>query len=182
MINPKMTQKLLTILRSVENRFGPRIEGWTIKPVDVAGSSFPETTVDTIKKAVQVRITASTNRDPMQATYQLAHETIHCLAPAGRRDAIWFEEGFANHFALTYPELSRRYRAEAEASVPALFVEPLDAFRSLNATDEQIGTLRQEQPLFDELTPELIQKYFSAPAELARKLCDRLPLNRPSVL
>jgi hypothetical protein len=149
MINPKMTQQLLTILRAVEKRFGPRVKGWTIKPVDVAGSSFPETTVDAIGKTVQVRITASTKQFPMRATYQLAHETIHCLAPAGRPDTIWFEEGLANHFALTYPELSQRYRAEAEASVPAMFVEPLNAFRSLNATDEQIEALRQELPLFD---------------------------------
>lgn len=182
MINPKMTQKLLTILRSAEKRFGPRVNGWTVKPVDVAGTSFPETTADTIKSAVQVRITASTNQYPMQAAYQLAHEAIHCLAPAGRRDTIWFEEGLANHFALTYPELSKQYRAEAEAGVPALFVEPLNSFRSLNATDEQIRAVREEQPLFDNLTPELIQKYFSASAELAPKLCNRLPLGRPSAL
>src|ERR1700680_1195508 len=105
MINPQMTQKLLQILKSIEKRVGPRWPGWAIKPVVVARASFPETTRDAVKHTVQVRITASTTKYPMQAAYQHSHEAIHCLAPACRRDTIWFEEGLANHVALTFPEI-----------------------------------------------------------------------------
>ena len=111
MIDQKMIQNLTAILRLAEKRFGSRMGGWKINPVDVAGSSFPETIVDPAGKTVQVRITASTRKYPMQATYQLAHEAIHCLAPVGRRDTIFFEEGLATHFALTYPDISPPDRA-----------------------------------------------------------------------
>jgi len=118
----------------------------------------------------------------MQAAYQLSHEAIHCLASAGRRDTIWFEEGLANHFALTFPEISPPTKSENEQKLPALFVGPVKAFRSLNATDEQIRLLRIVHPWFDLLTLEIIQKHFSATAELAAQLCNRLPKERPNVL
>ena len=115
----------------------------------------------------------------MQAAFQLSHEAVHCLAPASRRDTIWFEEGLANQVSLTFPEIDENYRQEAEANVPTLFVEPLAAFRSLSATDDQIKQMREEEPCFDKLTPSLIQKYFNTSNELAEKLCRRLPLKRP---
>ncbi len=147
-----------------------------------AGDNFPETTVDAERRTVQVRLTASTNKYPVQAMYQSAHECIHCLGPAGRRDTIYFEEGLANHFALTYPELPSHIRSQNEVLLLSLFAAPLAAFRKLNATDEHIRHLRLEQPYFDLLTPQLVHKYFSASLELARVLCRRLPEERPPTL
>jgi hypothetical protein len=182
MINPAMTTKLLTVLKGAERRFGDRVPGWRIRPVLVHGFNFPETTANDADKSVQVRVTASTTRYPMQAAFQLSHEAIHCLAPACRRDTIWFEEGLANHFSLTFPEISAPTRAENERDVPNLFVGPLKAFRDLKATDEQIRALRSDESWFDRITPDLIQKHFSASAELAKRLCQRLPIERPNAM
>ena len=178
-LNPGLTQRFLAILRKHEVRFGPRVAGWSYIVVP-EGQSFPETTIpDTAKKQVRVRVTMSTLQYPMQAAFQLSHEAVHCLAPTSRRDTIWFEEGLANHVSLTFPEIGENVREENAAKVPTLFVEPLAAFRSLSATDEQIKQMRAEEPCFDKLTPSLIQKYFNTSDELSEKLCRRLPLERP---
>lgn len=182
MISPARTKELLATLRFAENRFGPRVHGWAYKPVLVEGANYPETLVNTKAKSAQVRITESTKKYPDQAAFQLAHEAIHCLAPVERRDTIWFEEGLANHFSLTYGGVSQATRVVNETIVPELFREPLEAFRKLNPTDEKIRSMRIEEPVFDNLTPKLIQKHCGADQQLARQLCQRLPLSRPSVM
>lgn len=176
--NPALTKRFLAILRGHEARFGPRIPGWSYIVVP-EGQSFPETIRDLSKKQVRVRVTVSTLQYPMQAAFQLCHEAVHCLAPTSRRDTIWFEEGLANHVSLTFREIAEDVRRENEANVPTLFVEPLAAFRSLSATDEQIRQIRAEEPCFDKFTPSLIKKYFNTSDDLSEKLCHRLPLQRP---
>ena len=45
-------------------------------------------------------LSAATNI--LQACYQMAHETVHLLAPSGGRNANNFEEGVACYFAAYY--------------------------------------------------------------------------------
>jgi hypothetical protein len=132
--------------------------------------------VDTATKTVRTRITESTKTYPQQATFQLAHEAIHCLAPVER------EEGLANHFSLSFGGLPQNYRTESEKMVPEIFRGPLAAFRKLSPTDDQIRNLRNEQPVFDKFTPELIRQHCGADKNLALELCLRLPFDRPAAM
>src|ERR1700730_3173430 len=99
------TAELHRILSIAENRFGRRVTGWAMLPVLIEGQRFPQTLVSEAARTTRVRLTLSTNLYPLQATFQLAHEAIHCLSPAERTDTIWFEEGLANHHSLTFSEL-----------------------------------------------------------------------------
>lgn len=171
----KELRTLKRILRVVEGRFGPRITGWKLRPVLVHGENFPQTMVSESDRTITVRLTELTRNHPLQAIYQLAHEAIHCLSPAARLDTLWFEEGLANHHAVTFAELPEDYRREAEDMVPSLYVEPLAAFRSLNPKDAEIRLLRFTHPDFNSWDAALIKQHFKTTDDLAEKLARRLP-------
>jgi hypothetical protein len=167
------------LLSQAECRFGPRDSTWSLDRLWVEGDTFPETSPGSRPRTYSIRLTASTLKYPQQRVYQLAHESIHCLAPTLRRETLWFEEGLANHFALTLPDLPESYRAEAETLLPKLFEGPLAAIRALGASDEAIRLLRLKQPTFDALDTAIIRSHFGASHQLANALCQRLPSGRP---
>jgi hypothetical protein len=170
---------LAKYIAQAERRYGSRVSGWTIAPVIVDRDNFAETLVDRTARRVEVHITNSTRKYPTQAIYQLAHEAVHCFVASGRRDTIYFEEGLANDFALTLPDLPALYRNQALATLPTLLREPLSAFRALNATDEAIRALRAVQPDFDALTPDIIVNSFGVSPQTASDVCKRMPHERP---
>jgi hypothetical protein len=174
--------KRTTNFEIVEGRFGPRMTGWKLRPVLIQGQDFAQTMVSESHRTITVRLTESTRNHPLRAIYQLAHEAIHCLSPAERFDTLWFEEALANHHALTFPELPEDYRRDAENTVPALYVEPLAAFRSLNPPDTQIKSLRFTQPDFNSWNATLIKQHFKTTDDLAEKLARRLPTYRPPMI
>jgi hypothetical protein len=178
----KELRTLKRILGLVEGRFGPRNTSWKLRPVLVQGQNFAQTIVSESDRTITVRLTESTRNHQLQAMYQLAHEAVHCLSPAARFDTLWFEEGLANHHALTFPELPEDYRRDAENTIPALYVEPLAAFRSLNPKDAQIKSLRFTHPDFNSWDATLIKQHFKTTDDLAEKLARRLPTYRPDVM
>jgi hypothetical protein len=167
------------IFAEAEVRFGPRTQGWTIAPIVPDRDSYPETIADRETRTVTIHIMKSTLQFPSQAMYQLAHESIHCLIASGRRDTLYFEEGLAVDFSVTYPGLQGEYRREAENSLFHLFQAPLEAFRALNAKDAAIKALRGELPNLDGLLPTQIQTHFEVSESLATAVCLRLPSERP---
>ena len=167
------------IMAQTEAQFGPRDRTWQLGRIVVLGNDYPETTTIELLHVVVVRITESTRQFPMQAIYQLTHETVHCLSPHGRRDTLYFEEGLANHCALTQPLLPEPYLADCLADLPPILLGPLNAFRALNPTAQAVRALRAEQPNLDAVTPALVQGYFGVSHELAAAVCQRMPMGRP---
>jgi hypothetical protein len=98
----KNTKNLKRIISIVERRYGLRVPGCKLRPVLIEGQNFPQTLVSDHDRTVTVRLTESTRKYPQQAIFQLAHEAVHCLSPAARLDTLGFEEGLANHHALTF--------------------------------------------------------------------------------
>jgi hypothetical protein len=179
-VNGEPNELLAALIGDSVERFGPRFrETWIIARVEIEGDAYPETFVDTEAGIIQVRITNSAGRDAQKATYQLAHEAIHCIAATGRRDTIYFEEGLANYNALTSRYLDRNYRRRARRTLPGVLRVPLAAFEALKPTDEAIRALRLEQPDFDRLQPHLIERILGVGPDIAASVCQRMPFDRP---
>lgn len=159
--------------------YGPRyLHGYLIAPVTIGEERFAETIVDHPSQTIMVRITIATEKDPIKASYQLAHESIHCLIASGRRDTIWFEEGLANHFALRKAGLPRDYWRRSLSMLEDVFRRPLRAFEALNASTEDIREFRAKFPRTDEIEAPHVEKHFGVTTDLAERLCRRMPLAR----
>ena len=109
--------------------------------------------------------------------FQLAHEAIHFLSGALRRDSLKFEEGLAVHFSLTLRRRDAHYDAETQRKLPPMFDECLQLYRALGAKDEQIRSLRLATPNLDKIDRSKIMEFFSADSTLAEKLCERVPFD-----
>lgn len=82
-----------------------------------------------------------------QACYQLAHETVHLLAPSGGKVAINFEEGVACYFANYY----MRTQFSQTSWVPTLpsYIRALRLVAPrLDADIQCVRRLRRQQPSF----------------------------------
>jgi hypothetical protein len=170
------------ILLRAEARFGPRTKGWIVDKVIADRSSYPETIAYKGSGIISVHMTSFAVLYAHQRIYQIAHESIHCLVASGRRDTNYFEEGLANDFALTFPDLPPAYLSEALEGLPNLLKPPLAAFRALNPKDEAIRALRDELPNLEALEPSHIEKYFDVSDQRAIEVCKRMPLARPPAM
>jgi len=170
------------IFRETQRLLGKCEPNWTIAPIKIEGQNHPETICNDVTKDVTVRVTVSTITYPEQRTYQLTHESVHCLSPRNRRDTLFFEEGLANWYTLNHAALSEAYRKEAESKLDPLLAKPYKIFCELKPTYARVAALRKDCPGLDNATVDLIIKHFGAPPELATKLVERLPKDRPTVM
>jgi len=94
------------ILSFVESRYGPRDHGWTLLGVEFTVRDTPQVwypTFDGIGESVIVQLTQSAATNERQALFQLAHEVVHLLSPAGPgARASVLEEGLATYTSLEY--------------------------------------------------------------------------------
>jgi hypothetical protein len=80
-----LTTLLGTFLDRAEDLYGPRDQRWTLLGIEFAGD-VPRTWYPKGgRQQVVVRLSLSARRDAGRAILQLAHETIHLLAPTGVR-------------------------------------------------------------------------------------------------
>jgi len=113
-----------TIFKQTQADLGKAEPNWNIGPIKVGGDNYPETTCNEATMEVTVRVTESTIKYPLQRSYQLIHESVHCLSPRNKRETLFFEEGLANWYALTHQSLPESYRKEAEALLDSLLAKP----------------------------------------------------------
>ncbi len=159
------------LLERAETRFGPRSHDLKIK-VNGRDDEIPQTERNGEDGCI-VYYYGKVRRDDDRLQFQLAHEAIHVLSGAIRREALLLEEGLATRFSLDVSSLS--YRDSARASLPVLFKDALVQFEQLRATDQTIKALRLKCPCLDDVTPDLLKEFFSATDELANSLCARVP-------
>lgn len=150
-----LTSVLGELLIEVERRFGPRNKAWTILGIEFGGPT-PSIWYPRNCGNVAIKLSACAAEEPKRAVYQLAHETVHLLHPAGRRRARNLEEGVAECFA---DEISRRHNLGFWSDVPA-YIGPRDAVRSLlDADPEVVRRIRSEEPDFNRITVDLLVKH-----------------------
>jgi hypothetical protein len=101
-----LASRLGHILRFVEDRFGPRDKSWTILGVEFTSRDAPQVwypTYDGVGGAIIVQLTRAAATDETRALFQLSHEAVHLLSPAGPgAGASVLEEGLATWISLQY--------------------------------------------------------------------------------
>ncbi len=137
------------ILRFVEDRYGPRDRGWTLLGIEFTSRKAPQVwypTYDGVGDSIIIQLTESAATDETQALFQLAHEVVHLLSPAGPgKRASVLEEGLATYVSLQYlaaigravtpayidaPRYARAYRIVAALAERPDFADGIRALRT----------------------------------------------------
>ncbi|MDE0636568.1 MAG: hypothetical protein OXI43_12075 [Candidatus Poribacteria bacterium] len=146
------------MLHTAEELFGQRDLSYTILGIEFVEDG-PRIWYPGDRKHIIIHLGSLAATDMAQACYQMAHETIHLLAPSGGKNANNFEEGVACYFATYYLEkwlnaLNWRptltsYRRVFE------FVSPL-----LDVDISCVRRLRNQQPSFSKMNKEQVSTAF----------------------
>jgi hypothetical protein len=73
------------LFEQTQHHLGKAEPGWKSVTIKIEGNNFAETTCDPSARQIIVRVTEATVKYPVQRTYQLIHESVHCLCPRNRR-------------------------------------------------------------------------------------------------
>ena len=162
------------MLPMAEDLFGPRDSSYTIHGIEFVSDGpyiwYP------IKgqQDIIIRLGFLAAKDLSFACYQMAHETIHLLAPTGGQNANNFEEGVACYFAAYYmknllnqpdwrPDLPS-YKRALKRVAPLLDAD-IDCVQRLRKQEPSFSKMgnRQMSTAFPNLTPNnvdfLISKF-----------------------
>jgi hypothetical protein len=96
-----LTSRFGEMLYMAQDIFGPRDTSYTILGVEFVMDN-PRIWYPGSRRDIIIQLSPPAAMDMAQACYQLAHETVHLLAPSGGNDAINFEEGVACYFSAYY--------------------------------------------------------------------------------
>jgi hypothetical protein len=179
---PQGTWTLVTILgvllREAESTYGPRVKDWTILGIefgpDIGTMTAPQIWYPGSTKNVAIRLSLNAAKNPTAAIFELAHETIHLLAPSGRAPACRLEEGLATDFSRKV--LDRHGRADlAENLILGAYKAAEEDVRDfLHKHPNEIKRLRAIDPTIDNWTPEFMCGHISGLSyDQAAALCVR---------
>ena len=149
--------RLGEMLHMAEKLFGPRDLSYTILAIEFVSDGpyiwYP------LNHHMTIRLRDSAAKNMSQACYQMAHETVHLLAPSGGQNANNFEEGVACYFASYYME--RKLEDSSWRPTLSSYKRALAVIKS--RLDEDIycvRRLREHKPSFRDITKEEISKEF----------------------
>lgn len=168
-----LTTLLGEFLYRAEQRYGPRHEGWTILGVEFRDDEgSPNVWYPGTRRHVAVRLSKEAKFNFKLAAFQLAHETIHLLAPNGGGKATVLEEGVAVMFA---DQMAAEFSLDAHQN-EEFYIAARNAVADLIGLDKDaIKTLRQRERAFFRMTPPMIMTMISGcPASLAERLCETI--------
>ena len=160
------------MLNMAESFFRPRDRSYTILSIEFRDDGpyiwYP-TFRDEQDKYITIMLSTSAARRMSQACFQMAHETVHLLAPTGGQNANNLEEGVACYFSLYYMEL---YYKEKNLNEPKWYYTKNSYNRALKLVTRRleediycIRRLRERQPSFRDISQEEIHKDFPELAE-----------------
>ena len=153
-----LASRLGDMLHMAEELFGPRDYSYTILGIDFV-SDNPGTWLAGNRRHIIIQLNFLAAADMSQACYQLAHETVHLLAPSDRSNVNNFEEGVACYFAAYY--MKRKFNQPLwRPSLPS-YERALAVIKP--CLDEDIyciRRLREHQPSFEDITKEEISAEF----------------------
>jgi hypothetical protein len=163
-----LTTRLGHMLHEVESCYGSRDKDWTILGVEF-GQDVPQLWYPGNRRHVAIQLAQNAIESELLACYQLAHETVHLLAPGGRPPAPVIEEGLATVFSEDY--VAREFGASSLTNMAA-YVRAATLVRQLLAIDPQaIIKLRAVEPAFRLFNADSFSyAAIEAPAELIEAL------------
>lgn len=166
-----LASRLGEMLRLAEKKYGPRDKSWTILGIEF-GDNVPRVWYPGNCKNVIVQLTPSAAIDKTKACYQLAHESIHLLAPTGGEKANVFEEGLATHFSHEY--LEEKLGVKWECGMDSYARARQLLLRLFTFYPDAVLRVRERHPTMWTLAPEdILTACPDVPTELAEGLCGR---------
>ena len=159
-----LTTVLGKFLREAEQEYGPRDTSWKILGIEFGGD-IPQLWFPGNCRHISIKLADVARLNPIVAQFELAHETVHLLAPTGTGIANNLEEGVATIFA----HKNSLIRSD---QLSYLNVEKLVSL--LLATDPfAILKLRAKRPAFSDFTPDFILQHYPHLSEsVAKTLCE----------
>lgn len=101
-----MASRMGHILKFTQDRYGKRDRNWTLLGVEFTTRDAPQVWYPNFgagSNTIIIQLTESAGRDEKQALFQLAHEVVHLLSPAGPNGvASVLEEGLATYNSIEY--------------------------------------------------------------------------------
>jgi hypothetical protein len=162
-----VVSRLSEILQNAEKRYGKRDPSWTLLGVEFTNLNQPEIWYPFISDGRQhliIQLTKSASKNEKEALFQLSHEVIHLLSPAGKEHSSVFEEGLATYFsienmkALNY-DIDERYISQKKYQQAYQLIDHL--YKSFPNTEDRIKTLRANVKRTRDITPEQFSTAFS---------------------
>ena len=153
-----LASRLGDMLYMAEKLFGERDHSYTILGIEFE-SNGPQIWYPGNRRHIIVQLSLRAATNLSEACYEMAHETVHLLAPTGCRNANNLEEGVACFFANYYMKKTfnapRRCTGMCSYERALALVEPrLDEDRCC------IRRLRKNQPSFLDMSKEDVSKEF----------------------
>ncbi|MCK5916972.1 MAG: hypothetical protein KAG34_01010 [Cocleimonas sp.] len=148
------------ILTNAENRYGKRDPSWTLLGVEFTNLDQPQIWYPFIsqnRKHLIIQLTKSASKNEKEALFQLSHEAIHLLSPAGTEGSSVFEEGLATYFSiqnmktLNY-DIDESYIFEKKYRQAYNLIDHL--YKNFPNTEDRIKTLRSQVEKIRDITPE----------------------------
>ena len=96
-----LASRLGDMVHMAEELFGWRDYSYTLLGVEFSDDG-PQIWYPRNRRHIIIQLSLPAAANMSQACYQMAHETVHLLAPSGSRNANNFEEGVACYFAAYY--------------------------------------------------------------------------------
>ncbi|MGJ5633257.1 hypothetical protein [Nostoc sp. CALU 1950] len=96
-----LASRLGEMISHIEAQFGKRDRSWTILGIEFCESG-PKTWFPGDCGHIIIQLGLSAKEDPVQALFQLAHESVHLLDPVVSGFGTVLEEGLATLFSLEY--------------------------------------------------------------------------------
>ncbi|MEH2289305.1 hypothetical protein [Nostoc sp.] len=148
-----LASRLGEIISDIEAQFGKRDRSWTILGIEFCDSG-PKTWFPGDCGHIVIQLGSSAKEDPVQALFQLAHESVHLLDPVVSSFGTVLEEGLATYFSLQYIEQfhsnyttsDMNYATAARLTAHLLDINPM-AIKELRSRGIKIAQITASQLL-----------------------------------
>ena len=183
-----LASRLSDMLYLAEDLFGSRDPSYTPLGIELASNGpriWYAGDCKENRKHIIIRLNLNVATDMLRACYQLAHETVHLLAPEGVRTQCGItnnlEEGVATYFSTYYMEknMNQEVGYWKPTDEEQSYKDVLEKVTPLFEKDRYcIRKLRSEQPEFTKMTTEQISRAFpDLPAEDIKFLLSKFNRN-----
>lgn len=150
-----LASRLGDMLYIAEELFGPRDSSYTVLGIEFV-SDNPRIWYPGDRKHIIIQLDLSAATNMLQACYQMAHETVHLLAPTGGKNATNFEEGVACYFAAYYMK-NKLNAPNWRPNLPSYKRVLRRVTPILNADLDCVCRIRSHQPSFSRIRREDIR-------------------------
>ena len=172
-----LTSRVAQALKEAEKHYGKRDKSWTILGVEFTSKGQPQVWYPYSgdnEKFIIVQLTQQASCNDKEALFQLSHEVIHLLSPAGGEKTTVLEEGLATYFSIQFVR-QQGYEISADyigsPSYRAAYDAVLSLYESHEDADKLIELLRLEYSTLSQLSKQQIMQVITG---IDESLAERL--------